>query len=70
MQQFYEFRIKGQLGMDWADWFDGFTVRQDGDCTVMTGSVIDQSALFGVIARIRDLNLHLVSINPKGKETT
>jgi hypothetical protein len=65
----YEIRIKGQLGRDWADWFDGFCLSQDGDVTVLTGPIVDQSALHGVIARIRDLNLCLISLNPKeGRE--
>lgn len=68
MPQHYEIRIKGRLGENWSDWFDGFTVFEEKDVTVLTGAVVDQSALFGVLARIRDLNLGLISINPAGEK--
>ena len=70
MLKIYEIRVGGRLGQDWADWFEGFSIRQEeNEVTVLVGPVVDQSALFGVIARIRDLNLPLLSINPKGEES-
>jgi hypothetical protein len=64
----YEIRVRGLLGPDWSDWFDGFSLREEGgDVTVLTGSVVDQSALFGIITRIRDLNMSLLSINSIGE---
>ena len=68
MPQVYEIRIRGRLGADWSDWFDGFSLLEEKEVTVLTGPVVDQSALFGVLARIRDLNLGLISINPAGEK--
>lgn len=57
----YEFWIEGQLQSDWSTWFDGMTVSNiKTDVTVISGRVIDQAALHGVIARFRDLNLKLI----------
>ena len=68
--QLYEIRVRGRLGQDWSYWFDGFSLCQaDGDVTVLTGPIVDQSALYGLIARIRDLNLTLLSINSTGEKT-
>ena len=68
MPQRYEIRIRGRLGEDGSDWFDGFTVFEERGVTVLAGPVLDQSALFGVLARIRDLNLGLISVNPEGEK--
>ncbi len=59
----YEFRIKGQLRSDWSDWLEGLTVTplDDGD-TLLSGCLADQAALHGVLARIRDLNLVVISL--------
>ncbi len=59
----YEFRVKGRLPEDWRYWFGGMGVRCEpsGD-SILSGSLPDQAALHGVLARIRDLNLTLVSI--------
>ncbi len=59
----YEFRIKGLLRPDWSDWLEGLTVTplDDGD-TLLSGPLPDQAALHGVLARIRDLNLVVVSL--------
>jgi hypothetical protein len=68
MPQHYEIRIRGRLGADWSDWFDGFSLLEEKDVTVLRGPVVDQAALFGILARIRDLNLGLISINPAGEK--
>jgi hypothetical protein len=61
----YEIRIQGALGPDWADWFEGMEMRQGGEgLTVLEGHVVDQAALHGLLARLRDLNLTLISVNP------
>jgi hypothetical protein len=60
----YQIRIKGHLGQQWTDWFDGLTVRleEDGN-TLLSGVVIDQSALHGTLKKIRDLGMPLLSVN-------
>ena len=57
-------RIKGHLGRQWAGWFDGFTItlEEDGN-TLLTGMVIDQPALHGILKKIRDLGIPLLSVN-------
>lgn len=65
MTQTYEIRIKGHLDQSWADWFDGLTiVHEDNGDTLLTGSLVDQAALHGVLSRLRDLGVQLVSVNP------
>lgn len=64
-RQQYEIRFRGSLGSRGQEWFDGFSLRiENGDVTVLRGPVIDQSTLYGVLSRIRDLNLQLISVNP------
>ncbi|MEO8462106.1 MAG: hypothetical protein ABI555_02750 [Chloroflexota bacterium] len=59
----YEIRLGGRLDARWAAWFDGLTVRHESDgITVLAGPVADQAALHGLLQRIRDLGLPLVSI--------
>jgi len=60
----YQIRLKGHLDRQWTDWFDGMTVtlEDDGD-TLLTGPVTDQAALHGLLKKIRDLGMPLVSIN-------
>jgi hypothetical protein len=66
MQQ-VEIRVKGQIDERWSEWLEGLTIihTSEGE-TVLTGSVLDQSALYGLIARLRDLGLALLSVNPTG----
>lgn len=61
----YQFRIKGHLGPQWADWFEGLTIslEEDGN-TILSGTVVDQSALHGILKKIRDLGMPLLSVNP------
>lgn len=60
----FQIRIKGHLGHEWTDWFDGMaiTLEDDGN-TLLTGSVADQATLHGLIKKVRDLGMPLVSIN-------
>ena len=60
----YQIRITGQLGSRWADWFEGLTITVDGGDTLITGSVVDQAALYGLLKRVRDLGMPLVSVTP------
>jgi len=59
----YQIRIKGHLGHQWTDWFEGLaiTLEEDGD-TLLTGPVVDQAALHGLLKKVRDLGMPLVSI--------
>ena len=62
-QGVYEIRVKGTLDRKWSDWFDGFTITPQGnDETLLTGPVADQAALHGLLAKIRDLGLPLLSV--------
>ena len=59
----YRITIKGHLDPEWSDWFDGLTITLAGDGeTILTGPLIDQSALHGVLIKIRDLGLPLLSL--------
>jgi hypothetical protein len=61
----YQIRIKGQLGPQWADWFGGLTITpEDNGDTLLTGPVTDQAALHGILKKVRDLGLPLVSVYP------
>ena len=57
-----EIRVKGQISEHWSQWFDEMTISYAGDDTVLTGKVVDQAALYGVLARLRDLGLSLLSV--------
>jgi hypothetical protein len=63
---FFEIRIRGRLDSRWESWFEGFSLRQEGEgVTVLCGSVPDQTFLHGILEKIRDLNLHLLSVAEK-----
>ncbi|HMN59064.1 MAG TPA: hypothetical protein PJ988_01795 [Anaerolinea sp.] len=61
----YQIRLKGHLGSQWTDWFEGLTItlEEDGD-TLLTGQVVDQATLHGLLKKVRDLGMPLVSVCP------
>lgn len=62
-QGVYQIRVKGNLDQTWSDWFDRFTIMpQANNETLLTGPVADQCALHGLLAKIRDLGLPLLSV--------
>jgi len=63
----YEIRLKGHLDARWAGWFDGLNLTHDSDgTTVMHGPVVDQAALHGLLQKVRDVGLPLVSVTHVG----
>jgi hypothetical protein len=59
-----QIRVKGQIDERWSEWLDGLTITHAGeDETVLTGSILDQSALYGLISKLRDLGLPLLAVN-------
>ena len=60
----YEIRIKGHLGQQWTDWFGGMTVTlEDNGDTLLTGKILDQAELYGVLRLVRDIGTPLISVN-------
>src|SRR5215207_7037856 len=60
----YQIRIEGHLGHQWADWFEGLSITlEDNGNTLLTGLVVDQSALYGLLKNVRDLGMPLFSVN-------
>ncbi len=62
---FYEIRIKGHLDDRWSAWFEGLTLTlEDNGNTLLTGLVVDQAALYGILKKVRDVGMSLISVNP------
>jgi hypothetical protein len=59
----YEIRLKGHLDNRWADWFEGLSFTHDSDgTTILCGPVVDQAALHGLLKKVRDLGIPLLSV--------
>jgi hypothetical protein len=59
----YQIRIKGHLGGQWTDWFEGLTITlENNGNTLLTGPVVDQAALFALLRKVRDLGMPLLSV--------
>ena len=61
-----EIHIKGHIDEKWSGWFGGLTISHpdcDRDATILSGLVVDQAALYGILSRLRDLNLQLASVS-------
>jgi hypothetical protein len=60
---FYEIRVEGHIGDSWSSWFEGMTIRhEESGQTVLSGTLVDEAALHGVLMKIRDLGLPLVEV--------
>jgi hypothetical protein len=66
---FYKIRVKGHLDERWSDWFDGLEITnlENGEA-MLSGDIVDQAALHGVLARVRDRNLALVAVSSVGPQ--
>jgi hypothetical protein len=67
-RQRYEIRVEGHLAADWSDWFEGLTVCQEMNGETVLSGPLDQAALHGVLAKVRDLGLTLVAVNRRMQE--
>ena len=64
----YEIRLKGHLNARWADWFDGLTLTRESDgTTLLSGPIVDQAALHGLLGKVRDLGLPLIAVRRRGE---
>ena len=61
----YQIRIKSHLGRQWTDWFEGLAITlEDNGETLLTGQVVDQAALHGLLKKVRDVGMPLLSVSP------
>ena len=69
MQQ-VEIRVKGQIDQHWSEWFEGLAIThtEEGE-TVLTGTVVDEAAMYGLLSKLRDFGLQLLSVNRTGPES-
>ncbi len=67
----YEIRVNGHLGTRWAAWFDGLAITSERDgTTVLRGSVVDQAALHGLLQKLRDVGIPLISLMQVASDQT
>ena len=63
-----EIKVEGHVDKQRMDWFDNMEISYDGNNTILSGNIKDEAHLHGVLNKIRDLNLKLISVNPDQKE--
>lgn len=69
MPDYYQIRLKGHIDPSWSAWFDGLTITHERDgSSTLAGPVVDSSALYGVIAKVRDLGLTLIAVTLVGQQ--
>lgn len=70
MAEMYQIQVRGTIDQRWTSWFAGMTIATDERCptTTLTGIVADQAALRGILAKLWNLNLELISIHPISEE--
>ena len=66
----YEIRVRGRLGETWAHWFEGMKIIHKDKVTILSGEVVDQAALRGILSKIWDLNLTVISVYQVEKKST
>lgn len=67
----YEITVEGHLGTRWSAWFDGLSITSEDDgTTVLRGSVVDQAALHGLLQKLRDVGIPLISLTPVAPTNT
>jgi hypothetical protein len=59
-----QIKVAGYLDSKWQDWFEGMEISYEGEDTILTGNIKDESQLHGILNQIRDLNLKLIFVNP------
>jgi hypothetical protein len=59
----YAIRVEGCLSDRWTEWFEGMTITQENNSTLITGPVVDQAALYGLLKKVRDLGMALISVS-------
>ncbi len=64
MKKIINIKVKGHLDEKWKDWFDGMEIKCIGEYSILSGSMKDEAFIHGILNKIRDLNLKLISVNP------
>lgn len=69
-EELYQIRVRGHLDAEWSEWFDRMTIAHEADgTTALTGAIVDQATLYGVLIRLRNLGLPLISVNEMDNPT-
>jgi hypothetical protein len=66
MKTAIKIKVKGNLDASWTEWFEGMEITNEGDFTILSGEKKDDAFVHGILNKIRDLNLELISVNTSG----